>query len=351
MVETGACVSNPGVLRDVPHPHRLLACRGWYTPSLLGAIACFAAEGCGAAQRAPPAGARQESALVVRPEFNWPIGLAVTVETDLRRSVTSGDRSDSSRLLVRFTMSVDSVETGRFVRHSGHTILASSGTPSVNQLAVAVMPGYLVTESGAFLGVPPSGPDQAPMDSAIRQIQRFVDSMAGTATTPLHAMFSEQLWLELARRDWRAHVEAWLGESLQLGITQTASVDEALPLLSGAVVPTVYEFGAQDTVPCVPRADRAECVQFHMTARHDPEVLKSVLLGAFTSLMPDSVKAATRLPELQVENSIRLVARPKSLLPYRLEVVQYMRVLVVSLLGQALTTSRETRSQTYTYPP
>lgn len=288
--------------------------------------------------------------IVITPQFNWPVGLEAIVRISLSRRVSTGERTDSGHMTLRAEMIVDSLAGGRTVRFQRHEITSKHGKPSFNQFTSALTPGFVVSRSGESVSLASPTPEQRTMDSVIAGLQRLFDSISGGPSSAWHTLFSPQLFTEMARREWRAHVEGWLGQSLMLGVTYTSRADEPLPLVGDAVVPMLYEYAAQDTVRCTPTALRAECVRFVMTARPDVTSLRSVLLDMMTSLMPDSIKAMTELPELEMEVVTRLVAEPETMVPYQLETSQQMRVVVVSRTGRAETIGRETRLQTYRYP-
>ncbi len=264
---------------------------------------------------------------VVALRFGWPVGLSAWV--DVVRTREEGNDTAVHRLSYR--MSAEAHPKGRLIRHGDFTVpgmeaaIAMGGAAALEQMNTllgTLMPSYVVSAEGEFVGVHDIAPVRAAVDSMIRA--RAGEMPGAQAEQMLERLLSPEVLQSQVSEFWNAAVGAWIEGDLEIGSVYEMEAQEPTPLFPDILLPTIYQFAVVGRVACDSGAVEERCVELEMQSYPDPEKLVEFL----TRFMREAgVAGGDTVPvfeELEMENTVWLVAEPATLIPYELEVAKHV---------------------------
>jgi hypothetical protein len=287
--------------------------------------------------------------------FGWTPGLRASVTYVKTRTTVADERSsrsgtskytlladvDGDNLRIRF-------ENPTFELGGAQKLPASVQAQLVGQVA-NLMPDYLVTQKGEFVGLHDLPDfqrrlralmvDILPKDAdpkLIGQVQSFVTSEAFVTST--------------AAEQWNAVVGAWLGAELEVGEQYTYSEKQPVPVFPGQQVLMHYTFSATRLSPCRRGGTKRTCAELEMRSTADAEDTKAIIQSVVSSLAGKQLPQTPVFKTLEVENVVQLVTEPDGLVPHACTVTRTVKgTISVDGRDQHVEQVDET-TVTYTYP-
>jgi hypothetical protein len=262
---------------------------------------------------------------VIRPTFDWPVGLTAEVMATRHQVHRTPERTHEHRTEARYRMRVLHHARGRLIRRGGFEIPPPLledplGTGALrraaSELAQLLAPGYIVSRAGELVGVVEAGELREAIASALEPLAR---RRAGHGVGPEAAVahLPDAILAENATLEWGALVGFWTGRELDVGRVYETRSEEPVPFLAGTRVPMVYRYAARAHVAC-PGEDRVRCVELERTATADMESFRATLERTMEQM--GAADGASELQELEIDHRIRLIAEPTTLRPHSLEI-------------------------------
>ena len=120
----------------------------------------------------------------------------------------------------------------------------------------------------------------------------------------------------------------WVGADWEVGELYVTSAEEPIPVLPGVTVKMSYEFSAAERVGCpgAVRSTARRCVRLEMRSEPDSAALRTMLSELMGKLAPDARAQVAALGQMRSENRVTLIADPRDLRPYRLEMVKSITI-------------------------
>ena len=280
---------------------------------------------CLVALAARPAAAQEqdEPPDTVRLAFAWPEGGTATVRATRLRERTENGVPSAARTTLDYELALQRSDSGFVVRYSGFRgagLTAAGGTPEIASRVADFTPSYIVSSAGGFVGLGDSAMIRALVDSLTAPLQAHLAEHPAAAEF-LATLTSDEMLRSTAEQDWNVLVGTWAGAEFEIGRMYGSRVVERFAVFGGVDLPMDYEFTAVQRVPCDSADAGLSCVALQMTSRPDPEVVGTVVRETLVRVMPaDSLMLSEA--EFDVLNTVHLVARPESLVPYRLAVTR-----------------------------
>jgi hypothetical protein len=293
--------------------------------SIVAAVLVAAAAGAVA-----PAAAQDhdEAPDTVRLAFAWPPGAHADVAAQRSRDRSENGRQTRGRATLRYRIALEPSGEGYLVRYSGFAgDSPGAGTPPAEIAAhvAAFTPSYLVSRDGEFRDLGDPGAMRALVDSLVGPLTAELTAANPAASEFLASITSDAMLRSAAEQDWNMLVGTWAGAEFVIGDVYASNVVEHFPLFGGVDLPMDYEFSAAQRVPCDSADSGLGCVALQMESRPDPAAVSRVLGAALAGVIPaDSASLASAA--FDVRNTVHLIARPESLLPYRLTVTKDVRL-------------------------
>ena len=133
------------------------------------------------------------------------------------------------------------------------------------------------------------------------------------------------------------------------------SAEEPIPVLPGVTVKMSYEFSAAERVACPGAAASTarRCVRLEMRSEPDSAALRKMISELMARVAPEARAQVAAFGQMQSENRVTLIAEPRTLRPYRLEVVKSIAIATEATpTEQAASATRIDRRVTqFTYRP
>ena len=300
------------------------------------AAALAVAAGIGAT-RAAAAQGHDEAPDTVRLAFAWPAGAGATVVAERSRDLSENGVPSRAHATLRYRMTTERSGDGYLVRYSefaGDAMRGREGgsarrigASDVAAHLASFPPSYLISTEGEFRSLDDPTSLRAVLDSVVAPVRgELIGSNPGAAAF-LASLVADAALDGAARQEWSMLVGAWIGRELVIGDSYTSSAAERSPFPGDGDVRMEYAFTALQRVPCDSADTGTSCVALRIESRPDPEAAGRVIRTALAGVMPgDSTMLAKAT--FDVRNTVHLVARPESLLPYRLTVTKEVSLLL-----------------------
>lgn len=258
--------------------------------------------------------------------FGWTAGTVSQVETIRQRVRVSDGRSDTTRSGARYTMRVEPHADGLLVRYADLTVPALDADTSAQARTARefmartanLMPSFVVGADAELLRLENVAQLQAFVDSLFAPMLAEMPDAPVNLRTMLQSLRSEEGLTALAAQEWNMLVGTWVGGELEPGEVYGYEAEEPVPLLGGATIPTSYEFGIVETLPCTDAADAPVCVALVMHSAPDPEAMKALLARFMEQITTGTMPGGVAFEELDVATSLAVVLEPDTMRPYRL---------------------------------
>ncbi len=272
-----------------------------------------------------------DAAKLVRIGFAWPEGLSASVEAT--RSRFRRTPRDSSSFAVVFSHSLEVmphqdgllIETAdfRIADQPGASASAGSDPLAVFQAQLgSVSADYIVSRDGHFFRL-------AGLDELVKRTRSLFEPMLDSirvfraeAAAFLESMLSEAFLQSRAAEEWNALVGTWVGAEFEVGELYGYENEESSPLIPNTMIPFYYEFTLIDYSPCSESAPPRSCVMLQMLSYPDAGEVRSLLELILQRMAGKQAAGQVLFEELEIENTVRLLTEPATLIPHRLEIQQ-----------------------------
>jgi hypothetical protein len=293
--------------------------------------------------------------------FGWPAGMSARVLQDWSRIQSRGGRRDSTQVVTSYRLRVAAHPKGRLIQADSFRVVTPSGTsqpPGVEQLLARMgsfTPSYVVTADGEFVGVEGLAQMKAALDSLFAPMLAELEGAPPAARQLLTAATSAEALTASAAQGWNVLAGTWVGADWEVGEVYAASAEEPIPVLPGVTVKMSYEFSAAERVDCPGTAKSAarRCVRLEMLSEPDSAAMRTMISELMNKVAPEARAQVAAFGQMRSENSVTLIADPRDLRPYRLEVVKNISIATQATPTEpAESVTRVDRRVTqYTYAP
>ncbi len=265
--------------------------------------------------------------------FGWPAGFAARVRgTEASRFVSGAVRNEAQTELA-YRMQIESGAEGLRVRYDDFSLpdpqrsglVRLAGVPGLEPLTAALQPSFVVSDDGRITGTPD-------LDTVVESINRELERLhARPGGLPhgaplLPTRFSAEVFRRHVPEEWVPMVELWTGREIELGSRYEVDLVARLPLLDGRTIRMDGELLVSERIPCG-EGGEVRCVELLMVSRPDPMALAPLLDAAQGPSTEDGPRAGS-LAALELDETIRLVTEPETLVPYRVSTTRRARVSV-----------------------
>lgn len=272
----------------------------------------------------PPVAARAERVVL---GFGWPAGFTARVSgVETSRFVVDAAR-DESRTQMSYRLRLEPAQDGTRVRYDDFALpdprtdglVRLGAVAGLERLGLALQPSFLVSTDGRFAGAPD-------LDTVATAVNRELDALRAQPSglpgdaPPLPARFSAELFRRHAPADWMPMVELWAGREIELGARYTVELVTRLSLLEGVPIRMKGELRVSERIACDAADADARCVELVLASRPDPAMLpwlQSAGAGA---------AAVVTVSALELDETVRVVTEPETLVPYRVSTDRRARV-------------------------
>jgi len=342
--------------------HLLARCRfpGRATYSVLvGACLALLPLGCASTQPLASAAAAPARALSDRIAlaFAWPAGFAARVAgTESSRLVTDGSQ-DESRTEMSYRVSVELDPLGARIRYDDFalrdprtdSLVSLRSVPGLEALTAALRPSFVVSQDGRFGGTPGLEEEVAAINRALDALHARAEGLPQGAPL-LPTRFSAELFRRHVPVDWGPLVELWAGREIALGERYQVDLVTRMPLLDGAPIRMDGELQVSGRVPCDGDDGMARCVELVLVSRPDPLELLPLLGGDAERQGGDAAPAPVTVTRLELDESVRLVTEPETLVPHRVDTRRRARLSLRLADGSVHTDALDQESNLVFHP-
>lgn len=316
----------------------LVRCRSFrWLPlvAISAACAAFLPAGCASA-RAPVARVEASDAPTVERialAFAWPAGFAARVTGMESTRITSDLVESGSRSRLSYRVRLEPDPAGARIRYEdfafpadgGEPMVKLSAVPGLEPLARALRPSFLVSSDGRFGGTPGLEDEVTAINRELTALHGRRDGLPAGAP-PLPTLFSGEVFRRHAPAGWGPMVELWAGREIELGARYDVTLVTRMPLLDGAQIEMNGELRVSGRVACDEPGGPPRCVELVLVTRPDPLALLP-LLGADGQRDGGGGSAApVTVTRVELDETIRLVTEPETLIPHRVEATKRARV-------------------------
>lgn len=285
----------------------------------------------------------------VRLAFAWPAGAHADVVAERSRDRSANGRQTAGRATLRYRITLEPSGDGYLVRYSDFVGDSPGAAPPPAEVAAhvaAFTPSYVVSRNGEFRDLADPEAMRALVDSLLGPMAGQLTASNAAAGEFLASVTSDAMLRSAAEQDWNMLVGTWAGAEFVIGEAYTSSAVEHLPLFGGIDLPMDYEFSAAQRVPCDSADGGLGCVSLQMESRPEPASVSRAIGAALAGVMPaDSASLASAT--FDVRNTVHLIARPESLLPYRLTVTTDLRLVLPESEGTSEYRQVDVRDQVF----
>ena len=296
---------------------------------IAGLLCLTSATGAGAESAAsdpsPPSGDSESpspSAEIVALEFDWPVGMKARAVSRIRRSRLRAGVTDSTSIVSTYQMQCSRHPEGLLIEYRSFALVDEDELPTqpqperLAQLASSMMPSLIVAEDGELLRIEGVERIREGLEPLLEPVREDDPQIAAALGELLARALSEDALEERVAEEWSALVGFWAEADLEIGATYEMESESAHPLFPGTMLPFRFRFWAEGRKPCHEDDPEANCIELRMMSFPDPDVLQGIL----DQLL--SAPGAAAYEELHIENSVRLLTEPGSLLPHRIDVLR-----------------------------
>ena len=279
-------------------------------------------------------GAQQSRPDKVALRFGWPVGMSARVHQDWSRVQSRSGRRDSTHVVSSYRLRVAAHPKGRLVQVDSFHVVA----PSVARKAVGVdqllarmgsfLPSYVVTAEGKFVGIEGLAQMKSALDSLFAPMLAELERAPAAARQFVAAAMSAEALTATAAQEWNMIVGTWVGADWEVGELYTATAAEAVPVLPDVTIKMSYEFSAAERVACPGAAASAarRCVRLEMRSEPDSAAMRKTISELLSKVAPEARAQVAAFGQMRSENSVTLIADPRDLRPYRLELVKSIAI-------------------------
>jgi len=282
------------------------------------------------ASAGPPAevaaGAATDRSEHIALAFAWPAGFSARVAgAESSRLVTDVVR-DESRTQMSYRLSLEPHPGGVRIRYDDFSLhdprtdalVRLRSVPGLETLTAALRPSFVVATDGRFGGTPGLEEDVAAINRALDALHARPEGLPeGSPLLPTR--FSAELFRRHAPVEWEPLVELWAGREIVLGERYRVDLVTRMPLLDGVPIRMDGELQVSGRVPCDGGNGPARCVELVLVTRPDPLELLPLLGADAEQPSADAGPAPVTVTRLELDESVRLVTEPETLVPYRVE--------------------------------
>jgi hypothetical protein len=262
--------------------------------------------------------------------FGWPVGMSARVHQDWSRVQSRSGRRDSTHVVTSYRLRVAAHPKGRLIQADSFRVLAPStagqavGPEQLLARLGSFVPSYVVTREGEFVGVEGLAQMKSALDSLFAPMLAELQSAPAAARQLLTAATSEEALTASAAADWNIVAGTWAGADWEIGEVYTADAEEGIPILPGVQIKMSYAFSAAERVSCPGASDSAarRCVRLEMRSEPDSVAMRKMISELMSKVAPEVAAQLAALGQMRSENSVTLIADPRNLRPYRLELVK-----------------------------
>lgn len=301
-----------------------------------------------AAPAAPrPAASPVPAAEVERIElgFAWPESFSARVTGAETSRFVAGVVREESSTQMSYRVRVEPAADGVRVRYDDFALLDPrtdalvrlASVPGLEALGAALRPSFLVSKDGHFAGTPD-------LDRVANAVNRELEALRAQPSGPpadaprLPARFSGELFRRHAPADWEPMVELWTGREIELGARYAVDLVTKLPLLEGVSIRMTGELRVSGWIPCAPSDSAARCVELVLVTQPAPGTLDQLRDAAESRSDPTSHAAMVTVDALELDERVRIVTEPETLVPHRVSTDRRAR-LALRLPDGSLRTS------------
>ena len=306
-------------------------------------------------------GAQQKRPDKVALRFGWPVGMSARVLQDWSRIQSRKGRQDSTHVVTSYRLRVAAHPKGRLIQTDSFQVVAPSvagQAAGVEQLLARMgsfAPSYVVSAGGEFVGLEGLAQMKSALDSLFAPMLAELEGAPPAARQLLTAATSAEALTASAAQGWNALAGTWVGADWEVGEVYAASSEEAVPVLPGVTVKMSYEFSAAERVACPGAAKSAvrRCVRLEMRSEPDSAAMRTMISELMNKVAPEARAQVAAFGQMRSENSVTLIADPRDLRPYRLEVVKSIEVATEATATEAAEsmTRVDRRVTQYTHTP
>lgn len=322
--------------------HMLVRCRSFAALRSLALSALFLAPlpmACAGTKPVSPSASADVAAAPAAREriplgFDWPSGFAARVRGTEARRLLSGTVRDETQTELAYRIRIEPGADGLRVRYDDFSLpdphqsglVRLAAVPGLETLSAALQPSFVVSPDGRLAGTP----DLDGVAQSINQELARLHAQPGglpEGAPLLPTRFSPEVFRRHVPDEWVPMVELWAGREVELGTHYEVDLVVRLPLLDGRPVRMDGELLVSERIPCGEHASEARCVELVLVSRSAP----SAPAGLDDIQSPPDVQASSSRPELtalQLDETIRLVTEPETLVPYRVSTTRRARVSV-----------------------
>ena len=299
-------------------------------------------------------------------KFAWPSDLYARVSFEGARTTEGGGKTtsrgargsytittekegekDSEHLRVRVTEMV--VEADGLKGNQEPRSATQGAIQRLIEKASTTYPDYVVDAQGRIVrldGV------KGMMSTLRRGFDELADTLPAARREPIRGIFSRALSESALRarleEDWHRDIGAWAGASLELGEVYALDASAPAPLLGNLQVPIRVTFEYLGRAGCVGGDATTECVKLRMHSTVDSQKVGTALVD-FVQRLAQQSKTKVEVTALTVDQTVRLLTEPGTLLPHAVIVERNMS-LEISQGGKVQRRQRkEVRQVRYVY--
>jgi hypothetical protein len=269
--------------------------------------------------------------------FRWPDGFAARVTGAESSRAASDAVEDETRTEMSYRLRAEPTPNGARIRYDDFALPAATNdsliqlgrVPGLERLSAALQPSFLVSPEGRFAGAPD-------LDDAVERINQELDALHAQpqglpeGAPELPTRFSGALFLRHAPVTWWPMVELWAGREIELGRRYQVALVARMPLLDGAPIKMEGELQVSQRVPCdaaaATRDATPRCIELLLVSRPDPLALLPLLGGEAERGSVDGATSPVTITRLELDETVRLVTEPETLVPHHVETTRRARV-------------------------
>lgn len=299
-------------------------CRNLALLALVAALAC------------PPSIPAQEerdtTPEVVAIRFDWPVGLEAEVTASRERERETKGKTSGFSIGSEYRLHVSDHDAGFLVKVTEFSITDFPAGPGVANLFTnalnrfsGISPDYIVSREGELLQLVGLSEIVAQSRTLLGAMLDSLRASNADAASFIETMASEEYFMSQAAEEWNAAVGLWLDADFEVGAVYVLEQEEPIPFFSDVLVPFYYEFSLSDYAPCHESASPRSCVVLEMVSSPDADEIKRLLTDIMKRIAGRQVAGQFFFEELEIENTVRLVTEPATLIPHSVELVKYVR--------------------------
>lgn len=270
----------------------------------------------------PPIGATEGSVAL---RFGWPQGFAARVTGFESRHLVSGGMEDESRTDLSYRVRLEPSPEGSRIRYDDFALrhpktselVSLRSVPGLEALSLALRPSFVVSPDGRFSGTPGLDDDVALINRELDALQARPEPLPEGAPL-LPTRFSAELFRRHAPVEWWPLVEMWTGREVEPGARYELDLVTRMPLLAGAPIRMDGELHVSKRCACDGGDGPRRCIELVLVTKADPLELLP-LLGAEAERQEGEGPAPVTVTKLELDETVRLVTEPETLVPHRVE--------------------------------